>query len=56
MIHALPRWPGLFPYIFNVADSLLCVGVGLMIIHSLFYRADLPHKDTQAAREAVEPS
>lgn len=34
MIHALPRWPKLFPYIFNVADSLLCVGVGLMIVHS----------------------
>ncbi|HEY8666899.1 MAG TPA: signal peptidase II [Tepidisphaeraceae bacterium] len=36
MIHALPRWPRLFPYIFNVADCLLCVGVGVMIIHSLF--------------------
>ncbi len=38
MIHALPRW-GVFPYIFNVADSLLCVGVGLMIVHSLFTSA-----------------
>ena len=36
MIHALPRWDKLFPYIFNVADSLLCVGVFLMIIHSFF--------------------
>jgi signal peptidase II len=35
MIHALPQW-GVFPYIFNIADSLLCVGVGLMIIHSFF--------------------
>jgi len=36
MIHALPRW-GIFPYIFNVADSLLCVGVGLMILHSFLH-------------------
>ena len=36
MIHALPRWEHLFPYIFNVADSLLCVGVFLMIVHSFF--------------------
>jgi len=35
----LPRWwstPELFPWIFNIADSLLCVGVALMLIHSLF--------------------
>ena len=36
MIHGLPRWPNLFPYIFNVADTLLCVGVGLMIVYSFF--------------------
>jgi signal peptidase II len=51
MIHALPgwKWPGtwqlmsypgtgreVFPFIFNVADVLLCVGVGLMIVYSLF--------------------
>jgi signal peptidase II len=45
------KWPGawqvpilsypgpgreVFPFIFNVADILLCVGVGLMIIYSLF--------------------
>ena len=51
MIHALPgwTWPGtwqvgsypgkgreVFPFIFNVADILLCVGVGLMILYSLF--------------------
>ena len=33
-------WPGsdreIFPWIFNVADSLLCVGVGLMLIYSFF--------------------
>lgn len=37
MIHALPRWDKLFPYIFNVADTLLCVGVGLMILHSFLH-------------------
>ncbi len=52
MIHVFPgrRWPeGIaahlpafwttpewFPWIFNIADSFLCVGVGLMLIHSLF--------------------
>lgn len=50
MIHALPgwRWPlgvrhvlkflpdEVFPYIFNVADSLLCTGVALMVIYSFF--------------------
>jgi len=35
MIHAFARW-GFFPWIFNIADSLLCVGVGMMILHSLF--------------------
>jgi signal peptidase II len=34
MIHAVPRWPKVFPWVFNVADSFLCVGVGLMIIYS----------------------
>lgn len=38
MIHALPRWPKLFPWIFNVADSLLCVGVFLMIVYSYLHR------------------
>jgi signal peptidase II len=36
MIHALPRWPHFFPWVFNVADTLLCVGVGAMILHSFF--------------------
>ena len=38
MIHALPRWPKLFPWIFNVADSMLCVGVFLMIVYSMAHR------------------
>ena len=37
MIHALTNWPNLFPWIFNIADTLLCVGVGLMIVYSFFH-------------------
>ncbi len=44
MIYALPRWE-VFPWIFNVADSLLCVGVGVMIVYSLF----APGKEKKAA-------
>jgi signal peptidase II len=47
MIHALSRWPDLFRYIFNVADSLLCVGVSLMILLSLF-----PEKKAEGAESA----
>jgi signal peptidase II len=35
LIHALPRWPNFFPWVFNIADSCLCVGVSLMILYSL---------------------
>lgn len=34
MIYVLPKW-GLFPWIFNVADSLLCIGVAGMVLLSL---------------------
>lgn len=40
MIHALPDWPRLFPWIFNVADSLLCVGVALMILYSFLHHPE----------------
>jgi signal peptidase II len=55
MIHILPDWhwpagvrhvlkflpeQGVFPYIFNVADTLLCTGVGLMLIYSFFNPMD----------------
>ena len=42
MIHAIPRWPNAFPWIFNVADSLLCVGVFFMIVYSLFFSPRVP--------------
>ena len=43
MIYGLPgwHWPGssreVFPWIFNVADVLLCVGVGLIFLYSVFH-------------------
>jgi signal peptidase II len=48
MIYGLPgwHWPGtdreVFPWIFNVADVLLCVGVGLIFIHGFFNRHKAP--------------
>lgn len=48
MIHALPGWRNpvpwlygteeIFPWVFNVADCMLCVGVGIMLLHSLVHR------------------
>ena len=31
MIHALPQWPKAFPWVFNVADSLLCVSIAILV-------------------------
>jgi signal peptidase II len=50
MIHALPRWPKLFPYIFNVADTLLCCGVGIMILFSF-----LPAAKNSTAKNQTLP-
>ncbi|HEX2974117.1 MAG TPA: signal peptidase II [Tepidisphaeraceae bacterium] len=52
MIHALPQWPNLFPWIFNVADVLLCTGVGLMVLYSLFQ----PHRESDAAEQDAHPA
>src|SRR5580704_16714101 len=49
MIHALPMWPKFFPWIFNVADSLLCVGVGLMLLHG-FVQPPAPKPTDQHAQ------
>lgn len=49
MIHALPQWPNLFPWVFNVADVLLCTGVGLLVIYSLFQ-----HKENPTANPATQ--
>lgn len=46
MLHALPGWTWpwadgngnyreVFPYVFNIADVMLCTGVGCLLIHSL---------------------
>ena len=40
-----------FPYIFNVADSLLCVGVFLMLVYSFFNAPD--EKPARKSRTAV---
>jgi signal peptidase II len=49
MIYALPGkyifGREAFPWIFNIADTLLCTGVALMILHSFFHspgKADKP--------------
>jgi signal peptidase II len=49
MIHALPQWPKLFPWIFNVADVMLCTGVGLMVLHS-FLPQPKPAEQTPAVK------
>src|SRR5437588_348219 len=59
------KWPGrwqllsypgagreVFPFIFNVADVLLCVGVGLMIVYSLFSSSEKEKKKAQGEEVA----
>jgi signal peptidase II len=61
-----PRWIGnalpaswewtkgpIFPWIFNVADALLCTGVALMLAYSLLMSRKAPH-ERQAGLEPVE--
>jgi signal peptidase II len=51
------KYPGegreVFPFIFNVADILLCVGVGLMIVYSLFVHPSKDENKTQAPAPAA---
>jgi signal peptidase II len=60
MIHALPNWPNplrgffpswqyIFPWIFNVADSMLCIGVALMLIYTLIAPSRHPAAKTPQA-------
>jgi signal peptidase II len=58
MIYALPdrRIFGreIFPWIFNVADSLLCVGVGFMMLHSLFHSPQRHSSAGAGAKASVQ--
>jgi len=40
------RGMDVFPWIFNVADSLLCVGVGAMLVYSFFAEIRRKHHET----------
>src|SRR5690606_19362857 len=53
MIHALPRWD-VFPWIFNIADSLLCVGVALMLAYTVFVK-DQSEPQPAAVANTVGP-
>src|SRR5438445_7156048 len=56
MIHALPRWPRLVPWLFNVADILLCTGVGLMVLYSLHHSGREPqHVAVETPKPQMNP-
>lgn len=55
MIRALPRWPDLFPYVFNVADILLVTGVGMMLVHSVLHDFVLKGKPEGAQADGQAP-
>lgn len=69
MIHAIPGWqwpasvhhtlrflqPEVFPYVFNVADTLLCVGVSVMLVYSFVVAPADPAK-TRNATESTSVS
>ena len=62
MVHALPGWkwpagvhrvlhlrqPDVFPYIFNVADTMLCTGVAIMMVYSVVAAPAEPKPDPVA--------
>ncbi len=54
MIYALPQWH-VFPWIFNVADSLLCMGVVLMIVYSFLRSGDPKPAKSQQRLEPARP-
>ncbi len=60
MVHALPGWPNplvgifpgwkyVFPWIFNIADTLLCMGVALMLVYTLF----VPQRPEPATKQGA---
>lgn len=52
MVYIFPNWR-VFPWVFNVADSLLCVGVTLMIVYSVFQG---PHSEGDPIiRSSIDP-
>jgi len=57
LVGMLPDWSWkfgeVFPWIFNVADSLLCVGVAILILHGLMVS---PPPQPQATKPSDPPS
>ncbi|MGC4032676.1 MAG: signal peptidase II [Tepidisphaeraceae bacterium] len=51
MIYILPGWD-IFPWIFNIADSLLCTGVGGMFLYTLIRGEEPPAKRELVATQA----
>ena len=45
----------LFPWIFNVADTLLCLGVGLMVVYSFFAQETEPGEQKDPAVQPAQP-
>jgi hypothetical protein len=64
MLYMLPgrEWPGtdreIFPWIFNLADTFLCLGVGLMVLYSFLAPdpAREPAKDDGGDRAVAQPA
>lgn len=50
MIYVFAKW-GIFPWVFNIADSLLCVGVAMLVGYSFLQS---PESQEESRRE-VEP-
>ena len=44
-----------FPWIFNVADALLCTGVGLMVVYSFFAHEPAPGEPKDATVQPAQP-
>lgn len=66
-LHPLPRanlpsgwhWPWggreVWPYVSNVADLLLIIGIGLLLIHTWRHGRHTPHANKQPERERAAP-